>query len=51
MTDEREVYEKYEVDRLDGKAVGECFVLEVRDPDAGNQELADGIRQAIAANR
>lgn len=63
MSDDRGVYEKYEVIRLDGKGVGECFVLELDDErtwDAlmvwantveadGNAELANGIRQQVLA--
>lgn len=31
---ERGLYDKYLVERLDGKPVGRCIVLEVRDPNA-----------------
>lgn len=53
--------EKYRVERTDGKAVGQCFVLEVEDPNTwgalltwadtvqadGYQALADDVRALV----
>lgn len=43
---QRGLYEKYKVERVDGKPVGICLVLELKDPNAraGIKAFADAVR-------
>ena len=47
MPDSKSVglYEKYRVDRVDGKPLGRCIVLELKDPNSWNAllEWADSV--------
>lgn len=59
---ERGLYEKYKVERTDGKSIGQCFVLELDDPNSwdaliiwsntlrhdGYEELAWDVIQLVA---
>jgi hypothetical protein len=61
MSDDRGIYDKYEVYRTDGKGIGRCIVLELRDPNtwaalltwadtveaAGNAQLAADVRRWV----
>lgn len=63
MADERGLYGKYRVERVDGKHVGRCFVLELDDRKTwsalltwaesveaeGNATLAADVRKAVLA--
>lgn len=63
MMDERGYYQKYRIERIDGKPVGWTFTLEDHDPlavsaleaysaaarQAGNVELADDLDAKVAS--
>lgn len=54
MTDpdqDRGLYGKYRVEKVSGKPVGECFVLEEHDPNAlpALQTYAETVKQAFPA--